>query len=188
MTHRLFAAIVPPPDVIADLERFLEPRHDHPDWRWTLPETWHITLAFMGEVDDHHADRVADALTEVSPRPLSVQIGGGLVFPNAARARLLGLEAHSDPVEGLDQLAATVRGACAHAGAAVDGETFRAHVTLGRCNQPQQAGRWLELLDTWRSRPWVARDFVLVESHLGEGQRGRPRHEQLASFPLVRGA
>lgn len=186
MSHRLFAALMPPADVIADLERFLEPRRDHPDWRWTLPETWHITLAFMEDVDDHHLDRVVEALGELAPRPLQVQVAGGLAFPNPARARLLGLQVHSDPVDGIDQLAASVRGLCAHAGARVDGETFRAHVTLGRCNQPQQATRWLQLLDTWRSRPWVVRDLALVESHLGEGPGGRPRHETIASVPLLR--
>ena len=45
---RLFAAVVPPPEAIEDLAAFLEPREEAgPDLRWTTPEQWHLTLAFM---------------------------------------------------------------------------------------------------------------------------------------------
>ena len=51
---RLFVAIVLPPAVAAELARWLEPVQAAagPGLRWTSPDSWHITLAFLGEVAD----------------------------------------------------------------------------------------------------------------------------------------
>ena len=58
---RLFAALTPPDDAVEDLATFLEPRHQvGDDVRWTDPDQWHVTLAFMAEVPD----RVVEAVTE----------------------------------------------------------------------------------------------------------------------------
>lgn len=183
MTQRLFAALLPPIDVLGDLERFMEPRWDSDDWRWTSPSSWHVTLAFLGEVDEGRVERVVEALGEVRPRPLTAQLSEGLAFPDGLRAKVLGLRVISTPDAGaLDALAANVRAECNRAGAAVDGARFRGHLTLGRSHRPQRAHRWLQLLDTYSSRAWSASEFALVESHLGEA---RPRYETVATFPLA---
>ena len=46
---RLFAALLPPPDVLEELDRLLEPyRSAWPDLRWVDRDLMHITLAFVG--------------------------------------------------------------------------------------------------------------------------------------------
>ena len=48
---RCFLAMIPPADVIAGIERFLEPRRTASQgspWRWTRPSSYHVTLAFIG--------------------------------------------------------------------------------------------------------------------------------------------
>jgi 2'-5' RNA ligase len=48
---RLFVAIVPPPDVLAELADAVAPlRTARPQLRWTGPDDWHLTLAFLGNV------------------------------------------------------------------------------------------------------------------------------------------
>ena len=50
---RLFVAIAPPPAVLDELDALVEPlRARRHDLRWTNREAWHVTLAFLGQVDE----------------------------------------------------------------------------------------------------------------------------------------
>jgi RNA 2',3'-cyclic 3'-phosphodiesterase len=54
--RRLFVALPVDPGVAEDLSAALAGRRAGTDWRWTAPETWHVTLAFLGEVWEDPAD------------------------------------------------------------------------------------------------------------------------------------
>ena len=43
---------------------------------------------------------------------------------------------------------------------------------------------WVRLLDGYEGPRWRADELTLVQSHLGEGPRGRPRHEVVEAFRL----
>ncbi|MGH3783890.1 MAG: 2'-5' RNA ligase family protein [Pseudonocardiaceae bacterium] len=48
---RLFVALTPPDEVVEALRVCThELRECAPELRWTRPEQWHVTLAFLGEV------------------------------------------------------------------------------------------------------------------------------------------
>jgi 2'-5' RNA ligase len=53
---RMFVAAIPPEEVVEDLEEFLSVRREAAPLRWTLPEQWHLTLAFLAEVPDRRYD------------------------------------------------------------------------------------------------------------------------------------
>ena len=74
------------------------------------------------------------------------------------------------------------RAAGSKAGAGGDGGRFHPHVTLARCRHPIEATRWIRVLDGYRGPPWQATEMTLVESHLGEGPRRRPRYEVVETF------
>lgn len=60
---RLFVALSPPPDVVDELrERVSTLRELEPDVRWSRPEQWHLTLAFLGEVGDESRDELSRRL------------------------------------------------------------------------------------------------------------------------------
>ncbi|NUS51949.1 MAG: RNA 2',3'-cyclic phosphodiesterase, partial [Nocardioidaceae bacterium] len=66
---RMFTALVPPTDAVEDLAAFLGPRQEAgQDLRWTTPEQWHLTLAFMAEVADRHLDDLVARLTRAATR------------------------------------------------------------------------------------------------------------------------
>ena len=46
------------------------------------------------------------------------------------------------------------------------------------------ATAWLRVLDTFASSAWTVSEVALVESFLGEGPRGRARHEIVERLPL----
>jgi 2'-5' RNA ligase len=182
---RLFVAAVPLVEVVEHLDAFLDVRRAAGEFRWTTPDQWHLTLAFMPDVADRHLDELVERLARAGHKraPFELAIRGGGAFPNVGRAKVLFADlAHEG--HDLQHLATGVRAACAKAGAEVEGGRFRAHLTLARIGRPQEVTNWVRLLDSYDGPAWTVEEFVLVESHLGEGPRKRPRHEVLETFPL----
>jgi RNA 2',3'-cyclic 3'-phosphodiesterase len=189
---RMFAAVVPPQDVLDELEEFLDPRQEAPqgsaELRWTRPESWHLTLAFMADVPQRSLDDLLERLARAGRRrdPFTLRLAGGGAFPNPGRAKVFyaGVEAAADDLEELRRLSTGARAAAAKSGASADGATFRPHLTLARMRRPVEATRWLRVLSTYRSRAFEVTDFALVESHLGQGPGNRPRYDVVGSFEL----
>src|SRR5215211_467839 len=101
----MFAAVVPPVDVLEHLEEFLAPRREAAPFRWTVPEQWHLTLAFMAQVPERSLDDLLDRMTRAGRRrtPFTLAIAGGGAFPGVARAKVLyaGVEAAPEALEEL---------------------------------------------------------------------------------------
>jgi len=151
--------------------------------RWTKPEGRHVTLVFLGQVDDARIRDAGDAMTAVAARhaATTVKVGGLGAFPSPRRARVLwvGVE---DPSGALPRLAAELQQALRDGGFAVDDREFRGHLTLGRVADR----RGVELVDTIEEGPddnvvVPLEGLVLFESHLSpSGARYRPlRRSQL---------
>lgn len=187
----MFVALVPPEAAVEDLAEFLAPRQEaEPGFRWTVPEQWHVTLAFMPKVADRHLDDLLARLARAAARrtPFDVTLRGGGAFPGPARAKVLftGVDA-GDRQEELQRLATGARAAANKAGAETEGGRFHPHVTLARLGRPVEATRWIRVLDAYTGPTWRADALALIESHLGEGPRKRPRYEAVGSFPLGSG-
>ena len=105
MGARLFTAVLPPADLVEELDHFLTPRRQaEPRLRWTRPEGWHLTTAFMASVTDDGVDRLTEALTDVAARTpaFRLRLGGGGAFPWPRETKVLWMGVR----EGEDQLAA----------------------------------------------------------------------------------
>ena len=186
---RMFVAVVPPENALEDLGEFLRPRQEaERGFRWTVPDQWHITLAFMPEVPDRTFDDLLARLERAAVRrtPFTVTVSGGGAFPNAARAKVLfaGLDVSDD--EELRRLKTGARAAANKAGAEAGGGHFHPHVTLARIGRPLDVTKWVRVLEAYRGPTWTASEISLVASHLGEGPRKRPRYEVIESFRLGR--
>lgn len=187
---RLFAALTPPDHVARELDEFLGPRRDaDPEVRWTDPQQWHVTLAFMGAAPERTLDTVIEAIAAAAathPVP-RLRLHRAGAFPDVARARVLWTGVEGD----LDELARRVRAACSHAGAAPQGGRFHAHLTVGRLRSPVDATRWVRVLETYSGPAWDAPEISVVASHAAEVRRGRGhrrRYEVLAVAPLGGGS
>lgn len=181
-------AAIPPEDVIEDLESFLSPRREAGDFRWSLPDQWHVTLAFMESVPDRALDDLVERLGRAAARrrPMELRVAGGGAFPHADRARVLyaALAASEDARVELGRLATGARAAASKAGATVDGQRWHGHLTLARLGRPENVSRWVRLLDAYSGPAWQLEEIALVASYLGEGPRKRPRHEVVELFRL----
>jgi 2'-5' RNA ligase len=183
---RMFAAVFPPDGALEDLDDFLAPRREAgPALRWTVPDQWHVTLAFLPQVDDRHLDGLLERLEAAAGRRTTfpVTLAGAGAFPDPDRAKVLFCGV-ATAGEELERLAAGARAATVAAGVEVQGGRFHPHVTLARSGRPVRATRWLRVLDSYRGPTWQAEALTLVASHLGEGPRRRPRYEQVATLRL----
>lgn len=187
---RLFAAVIPPDHVVEDLDAFLAPRREAGPFRWTLPEQWHLTLAFMPDVEERRLDDLVERLARAAKRRTAfrLRVGGGGAFPNAGRARVLfaGVDGNESARTELSRLATGARAAASKAGAEPEGGKFRAHLTLARLGRPAEVSSWVRLLDGYVGPDWEVGELALVASYLGEGPRKRPRYEVLETNMLAR--
>jgi RNA 2',3'-cyclic 3'-phosphodiesterase len=183
----MFVAVVPPEPVIEHLDAFMEVRRQAAAFRWAARDSFHVTLAFLASVDPWRLDELTERLARAAARrtAFAAAIAGGGAFPNAGRAKVLWAGLDTDPLE-LGRLATGARAAAAKSGIEVGGSRFRGHVTLARLGVPAEVSNWVRLLDGYRGPTWTVSSIRLIESHLGEGPRGRPRYETVADFPLGR--
>ena len=186
----MFVALLPPTDAVEHLDEFLDVRRAAAGFRWAPAEQFHVTLAFLADVPDRALDDLVARLARAAARrtPVATAISGGGAFPNAGRARVVwaGLDLDDHGRTELSRMATGARAAANRAGMPVDGQRFRAHVTVARVGQPQEVSSWVRLLDSYRGPSWTADHVALVASYLGEGPRGRPRYETVMEFPLSR--
>jgi 2'-5' RNA ligase len=184
----MFVAVRPPEEAVEHLDAFLAPRREAARFRWTQSDQWHLTLAFAEDVPERKLDDLVERLggAAAKRRQVTARFAGGGAFPNVGRARVLWLGAEASDVVELDRLATGAKAAVTKAGAPVDGQRFRAHLTLARLGRPEEVSRWVRLLDAYDGPRWPVEELELVASYLGEGPRKRPRHEVVASFPLGR--
>jgi 2'-5' RNA ligase len=153
-------------------------RSDLEGLRWTDPDGWHVTLAFLGSIARSSLPGVVAAIAGAagSHQPLSTPTGGLGAFPAAARARI-GWYGVADADGRLTALAVDI----AHALELDVGGPFHPHVTLARARRaPVDMRDWL----TSASAPegdLVVDSVSVMRSHTG---RGPARYETLASIQL----
>lgn len=179
----MFAAILPPEEIVQELDSYVHPRRDaDPDVRWTRPEGWHLTTAFMGQVAPGRDEYLEDTLAEVAAttRPFQVRVAGGIAFPHAGKARVLGLGVPQGHDE-LAALSARCRAAASRAGVEADGSRFVGHLTLARHSRGIPATRWLTILDAFPGWSWRADELLLIESQRSGHGFG---YEVAARYPL----
>ncbi|HYW92308.1 MAG TPA: RNA 2',3'-cyclic phosphodiesterase [Gammaproteobacteria bacterium] len=159
----------------ADLEQRLE---RPPPLRWLPREALHLTLVFLGRVEDDALAALTRGLREAAAdaAPFDYRVPSLAGFPSVARPRVVA--AVVAPCRPLEALAEAVRGAAAGAGLEVERRPFRGHITLARAR-----GRRLRLPREpvpvqVACRAW---ELVLYRSDL---RPGGAVHTALERYPL----
>jgi 2'-5' RNA ligase len=179
--HRLFVAIDLPEEVkqgVADLGGSL------PGGRWVPREQLHLTLRFIGEVDDESFSAIRGALAEVRGAPFSMALRGIGHFPPGRHPRVLwvGLEGY----EPLIELQQRVESALVTAGIVPEERRFSPHITIARLKETPAAAveAYEERHAAFRAGPVPVGEFHLYSSALS---RAGAIHTREASYPLAEG-
>lgn len=176
---RLFVALDLPADVREDLVDALSPlRARWQDLKWVRPEGMHVTLAFLGSVDEAALPHVVEALQAAGVRGAPVQARldgtGGSFGGRVLWARLVDAEPLAD-------LAGLVRGALSSRGIAFDDGPFRPHVTLARVRRGARLPREAAASYAGPAVAWTVERVVLYRSQL---RRGGAIYTEVAAAPL----
>jgi RNA 2',3'-cyclic 3'-phosphodiesterase len=161
---RAFLAVVPSAAVLDDVAQRLEAlRRAEPSLRWLPREQWHLTLQFLGPVEDAEelSDSVGRAIAAVAPFP--VQLTGGGAFPSPRRATVLWIGIHEP--EPLVTLADAVMSATAGLGHRAEERAYHPHLTVARAGRPRSVTGLVEHLGGAGPGPaWTVADVALVAS------------------------
>jgi 2'-5' RNA ligase len=187
--RRLFVALSPDPATrerlaaaAAALRVALGPAAG--DLRFVAPQALHLTLRFLGDVDEGRLAAVTGAVRAAAALvpPLLLEVRGAGAFPDARRPRAVWLAVQGD-LASLGRLAAGLDARLAGAGFPPERLPLRPHLTVARARgRRRPAGLALALAGAAPgSIPWAVREVTLLESHLGAGGA---RHVPLLVAPL----
>ncbi len=107
------------------------------DARWVKPEAMHLTMKFLGEIDESNLESIGGRLDELalSQLPFNMKLEGLGAFPSEKRARVIWAGIDTD-ISRLRKLAESIDDLSADYGVAKEGRTFTAHITLARLREP----------------------------------------------------
>lgn len=154
--------------------------------RWARPEGMHLTLKFLGDVDEGKIPEIADAVRKaVADRPVfQVEIAGAGGFPNLHRPRVYWVGVH-ETSGALEALQARIENELARLGFPKEKRKFSPHLTLGRVKFNDGLKAISEILDNKVLPPmtFTANEIIVMKSQLSpQGSTYTP----LAILPLKR--
>jgi RNA 2',3'-cyclic 3'-phosphodiesterase len=188
---RLFVAI----DVASELRNKLAEiqcklMETKADVRWVVPDNLHITVKFIGEVEESRIgellDRMTKAASQVPEFPLELEGVGRLPEKGPVRVIMTRVLSVDQRITKLHRLIDSAAGGM---GLPMDTRVLVPHLTLGRVSSNRGLNRLLRLLEKHDLDFFGSFDVenaVLYQSLLGAGQDGSVKYLPLGRAPLAR--
>ena len=149
MSIRAFLAIDLNPSIRKALDQFQDQVDPILSIKWVVPSSIHLTVKFLGDIQEEQVPVLQEALREVvketSSFLLTIKGLGG--FPSLQKPRILWVGV-SGEVDHLELLVACVESALSPLGFAQEDRPFHPHLTLSRIkSNSREIGRLLESSD-----------------------------------------
>ncbi len=174
---RLFAAILLPEDIRRELARLAG---GLPGARWSPEENYHLTLRFIGEVDNGFAEELAEVLSHVAGESFELAIRSLGSFGGSRPRSVWAGVAGSEPLSALRR---RVESALVRAGLPPEERKFAPHITLARTAgaRPAAVAAWLEDRGAFRLPAFAVEGFSLMSSRLGGAA---PAYREEVRYPF----
>jgi 2'-5' RNA ligase len=183
MMKRVFIAINLPQEIKDELGREiikLKKENSRAHIKWVEPENLHLTLHFLGSLDDEKIKQVIEEAQKIVSKYSAFEMSLGIIgcFPDPKRPRVIFVEAiESRGV--VRQIHAELKSMLQKLGIETDTRPWQSHITLGRVKIPS-ACRGLDINISPSS--FSIESVDLMESELlPQG----PRYSIIKSFKLV---
>jgi 2'-5' RNA ligase len=175
---RLFTGLEIPAELAQSLSLL---RGGLPGARWIDPENYHLTLRFIGDVDDDVAHEVAWALGQVRRKDFELRLDGLSSFGGRKPRAVVAAVAPSPSVM---ELQAEHERLMQRVGLEPEGRKFTPHITLARLRDSSSwdVAEYLSARGAFRAPPFSVSRFVLFSSRASVG--GGPYVVE-AAYPLA---
>ncbi|TAK46883.1 MAG: RNA 2',3'-cyclic phosphodiesterase [Xanthobacteraceae bacterium] len=162
---RLFTGLEIPPEIGQVLSGL---RGGLPGARWIDPANYHVTLRFIGDIDDHIAHEIASTLLRVRRRPFEVALQGLTSFGGRKPRAVVATVA---PSRQILELQAELERLIQRVGLAPEGRKFTPHVTLARLREAsnQDVADYLSVRGYFPAQVFTVARFVLFSSRASVG-------------------
>lgn len=162
---RLFTGLEVPSDIASDLDLM-----KGGIWgaRWIDQESYHLTLRFIGDVDDNVAAELVSLLDGVALPAFTLQLKGTGSF-GGAKPHSIHVGVSESPE--LRRLQGAHERICQAAGLPPEQRKFTPHVTLARMRQGNagEVIRYIAAHNLYASRPFEVAHFTLFSSRPSRG-------------------
>jgi len=142
----------------------IEKKLTYPFVKLVKPQNLHLTLMFLGEIDEKKVEDVKSALTSIKFPKFEIKVSGIGCFPNMRSPRVIFLNCHSSE---LNKLASEIEKKMSSLGIRRD-KPFIAHITLARVKRKPDENLF-KVLEEHRHMElgkFVATEFKLKRSVL----------------------
>ncbi len=153
--------------------------------KWVERENLHLTLKFLGDLDEDRVASLGDRLTAEAARwkKMALVYAGIGTFPERGAPRVVWAGATGD-LSRLAGLAAAVERHAEEAGVPPERHPFVAHLTIGRVKSDRNARRLLSAIEAQRQVPLGRDDVASFELLRSTLTSDGPIYEVVESYPL----
>jgi 2'-5' RNA ligase len=167
---RTFIAVELPQDTRMAVDRLTSAfRGEGKDIRWVNAQNLHITLRFLGDIDEAAVPGLAESIRSNLDGfgRFQISLSGLGVFPNFRRPRVIWVGTGSG-VNRLGDLAALVEKACIASEFGRADKPFNSHITIGRVKFPKGIDNILRKVEaaSFENGPFEVGKVVIFKSDL----------------------
>jgi len=139
-----------------------------PGARWVKPESLHLTVRFIGEVDEGHMEDIHMALSRIQAPAFALALSGVSIFEKGRAPHTLWVGVRKN--EALSALHAKVDRALVTTGMEPESRKYSPHVTLARLKEEagKRLGGYLTAHSLFSAGPERIEHFVLFSSFLSK--------------------
>jgi 2'-5' RNA ligase len=175
---RVFIALDIPAEIRARLTEYMErARLLAPEARWARVEGLHVTLKFIGHVDDAVVEKIKAELRSIKAAPFEVKFSGVGFFPNPNAGRVFWAGVNGGG--SLPKLASTIDAVMEKLGIPRETKPYHPHLTLARTSSRPLRGLKPLLDEPPQFGTMTAREFFLYQS---QPQKGGSKYTKLERF------
>lgn len=188
---RTFIALAVPGRIAGELKELQqELAADHDGVKWMAEKELHLTLLFLGEVDELELVPVCRAVKKIAARHSSfaLDVAGMGGFPNKRRPKVLWAGIAGEGHDALLELHAELEAALMELGCYRREErAYTPHLTLGRISSEERDEAWAPVFTKhadWNAGTFTVSEVLIMASEL---RRSGPEYAIMGRGPLATG-
>ncbi|MGB0716197.1 MAG: RNA 2',3'-cyclic phosphodiesterase [Phycisphaerae bacterium] len=153
--------------------------------RWVHPELFHLTLKFLGEIEDGWVVDASKAIDQVARNfsPFTLRVSGTGCYPPRGPVRVIWAGIEEDQGQ-LMNLVDAVEASMEEAGFERERRSFSAHITMGRIRDDRSRGELRQKVEGATLKPVdvEVNELILMASNLSSSG---PSYTPMSTLPLL---